>query len=442
MGFFSAVRKMLSPVSSGRGWFPLIIREPSTGAWQRNQELSPDTVLAYHAVYACVTVIANDIGKLRARLVRQDDNGIWTPTDSAAFGPVLRRPNRFQNHIQFKQWWVTSKLLYGNAYGLKQRDQRGVVTAIFVLDPRRVVPLVSDDGSVYYQLSQDNLTGPHQDQVTVPASEIIHDRMNCLFHPLVGVSPLYAAGLAAGHGLKIQEDSGEFFANGARPSGILTAPGHIADDTALRLKTHWETNYGNGKGAGKVAVLGDGLKFEPMRMTAVDAQVIEQLKWTPTVVASCFHVPPFKIGLGTIPQGQKVGDLNQIYYDDCLQSLIEEFEACMDDGLGLEQKKDGVQYGVELDLTGLLRMDPTTHAEFLTRLVGGAVMTPNEARIRTNLGPIKGGDTVYMQQQDFSIEALAERDKHNPLAAQEPKPVVEDKTKELIAAIFKGFVDA
>lgn len=36
-----------------------------------------------------------------------------------------------------------------------------------------------------------------EEGLTVPASEIIHDRMNCLFHPLVGISPIFACGLAA-----------------------------------------------------------------------------------------------------------------------------------------------------------------------------------------------------------------------------------------------------
>ncbi|WP_416380911.1 hypothetical protein, partial [Klebsiella pneumoniae] len=34
----------------------------------------------------------------------------------------------------------------------------------------------------------------------VPAREVIHDRFNCLFHPLIGLSPIYAAGLAAMQG--------------------------------------------------------------------------------------------------------------------------------------------------------------------------------------------------------------------------------------------------
>ena len=166
-----AIRKAvgtLSGVDNRGGWTPWI-REPYSGAWQRNDEWKVDTVLAYQAVYACITLIANDIGKLRLRLVEKASNGIWTEAISAAFSPVLKRPNRFQNHIQFKQWWVTSKLVHGNAYALKQRDNRGVVTALYVLDPTRVSVLVSPDGGVYYQLNTDNLVGVSDTSVTVPA---------------------------------------------------------------------------------------------------------------------------------------------------------------------------------------------------------------------------------------------------------------------------------
>src|SRR5690606_229572 len=117
--------------------------------------------------------------------------------------------NRYQNHIQFKQWWVISKLINGNTYVLKQRDGRGVVVALYILDstPGVVMPLVAPDGSVFYQLQPDNLAGLEQNTIVVPGTEIIHDRMNCLFHPLVGVGPLFAAGLSADQGLQIQKDS-------------------------------------------------------------------------------------------------------------------------------------------------------------------------------------------------------------------------------------------
>jgi hypothetical protein len=55
-------------------------------------------------------------------LVEQDSNGIWKEVDVAAFSPVLRKPNRYQNRIKFIEQWVVSKLLHGNTYVLKQRD--------------------------------------------------------------------------------------------------------------------------------------------------------------------------------------------------------------------------------------------------------------------------------------------------------------------------------
>lgn len=417
----------LSPVGN-RGWFP-IVREPYSGAFQRNDEWSVDCVLAHHAVYACVTLISNDVGKLRQRLMRSDADGIWTETTSPAFSPVLRRPNRFQNHIQFKQWWITCKLIRGNTYGLKVRDNRDVVTAIYILDPNRVQVLVSESGDIFYQLQSDNLTGIENQGLTVPASEIIHDRMNCLFHPLVGVSPLFAAGCVANLGIEIEKNSSKFFGNSSRPGGILTAPGAISEPTAKELKDYFNANF-TGDNAGKVAVVGDGLKYERLSITAADSQLIEQLKWTADVVCSVFHVPPFKIGVGTSPTYQNSQVLNQIYYESCLQVLIEEYEACMDEGLALDEKT-----GVELDLDGLLRMDSKTQIEVLNASVQGSLRTINEAREKMSLGAVEGGDVIWSQQQNWPISELAKRpaDALGGPAPVAPAPANDDEDDEAMA---------
>lgn len=412
----------LTAVSENRGGWLRIVREAFTGAWQRNQEWTAESVLRFHAVFACITLIAQDFGKLRPKLVQLNEDDIWSETSSSAFSPVLKKPNRYQNHIQFKEWWITSKLIHGNTYALKVRDRRGIVVALYLLDPTLVKVLVSPDGSVFYGLSADNLSGLDETSITVPASEIIHDRMNCLFHPLVGVSPIFACGAAANLGLKIQNSSANFYDKGANPSGVLTAPTEIDQVTADRLKAHWDSEF-TGDNAGKVAVLGSGLKFEAMRMTAVDAQTIEQGKWSAETVCSTFHVPGFKVGIGPTPTYQNSDVMNQIYYSDCLQSHIESFELCLDEGLGLtEPKDDGKLLGVELDLDALLRMDTGAQITSLAAGVGGAIYTPNEARKKMNLKPLKGGDTVYIQQQQFSISTLHDRDQDKPFSKPTPAP--------------------
>lgn len=425
---------IMAPVDNRGGWWPWV-REPYTGAWQQNDEWRIDSVLAYPTVYACITQIANDIGKLRPRLMRLDDNGIWTEVTNPAYSPVLRDPNRYQNHIQFKQWWLTSKLIRGNTYVLKERDNRGVVVREYILDPEFVQVLVTPDGEVFYQLNADNVVGI-ETAVTVPASEIIHDRMNCLFHPLVGISPLFAAGAAASLGLKIQSDSVRFFDNGAMPGGVLEAPGTLSTDLAARLKEQWATGF-TGKNAGKVAILGEGLKYTPLRMSAVDSQQVQRQEALDKYICAAFKVPPYIIGLQSLPAGMKPGDIKQTYYDGCLHVLIEEFEACQDSGLGLAG-----DLGVMLDTETLLRMDQATQVSTLAAAVGGALMAPNEGRQRLNLKPLTGGDTVYLQQQNYSLEALDERDRSSPLvAAPAPAPALpapepeEDETERALTLL-------
>lgn len=427
----SLVNKLTGGVLSGvggGGWNSLI-RESYAGAWQQNDTISIDSALTHYAVYACVTRISGDTAKLRFKLKEKKASGIWVESTSPAFSPVLNKPNRFQNHIQFKQWWLMSKLTWGNTYILKERDARGIVVALYVLDPTRVTPLVASDGSVYYQLGEDNLNNITK-AIIVPASEIIHDRMNCLFHPLVGIPPIFSSGLAAMNGLAIQKDSKAFFANAARPSGILTAPGTIPDATAARLKADFETNF-SGDNAGRIAVAGDDLKFSPMRMTAVDSQLIEQLELTAQIVCTTYHVPGFKIGIGSVPTGTKVSDLNQIYYSDCLQQHFEEMELCLDEGLKLPSN-----YRVELDLDGLLRMDEAAFHEMLREDIKGCLITPNDARFKIDLEPVDGGNTIYMQQQNYSLAALQKRDasddpfKSATTQIAPPEPVSDPKLED------------
>lgn len=402
-----------------RGWFP-VIREPYTGAWQRGAELRSETLITYHAVYACVTLIASDIGKLRLRLVEQDKNTIWNEVErNSPYWPVIRKPNRFQNRIKFFEQWMVSKLLHGNAYILKQRNGANVVEALYVLDPLRTKPLIAPDGQVFYEVSRDNLSGIEYDTITIPASEVIHDVMVPLYHPLCGVSPLTACGIAAAQGLAIQSHSRKFFANGAQPSGILTSPNEIDDETATRFKQAWEEKY-TGDNAGRVAVLGGGLKYEAMSMKSTDAQMLEQLKWSAETVCSAFHVPPYMIGVGTMPTYNNIEALNAQYYTQCLQSHIESIELLLDEGLGLTTVPSKV-YGTEFDLDDLLRMDAKTMAEAEDKLRN--IKTPNESRRRLNLKPVPGGDAVYRQQQDYSVEALAKRDaSDDPFASKTPAP--------------------
>jgi HK97 family phage portal protein len=401
-----------------------IVQEPFAGAWQRNLEIHTDTVAAFHADFACKTLIARDISKLRVKLVKRDDNDIWSETTNPAYSPVLRRPNDYQTRNQFWESWVLSKLSRGNAYVLKVRDDRNVVTELHVLDPTRVQPLVSDDGSVFYRLASDNLVGLGVD-VTVPAREIIHDRMNCLFHPLVGTPPVFASGLASMLGLNAQKASAILFQNNSTPGGLLMAPQNLTTEERQRIKEEWEQRFSR-INLGRVAVLEGGMKYEKMPLTAVETQMIEQLKWSAETVCSVYHVPPYKIGVGALPSYNNVQALNVEYFSQGLQAPIEEIEEALDHGLGIGW---GIGLGTEFDTENLLRMDSVTLTTVIRDAVGAGVMSPNEGRSKFDLKPVAGGESPYLQQQNFSLEALAKRDAQAdpfaPSTPSTPEPVPE-----------------
>jgi len=419
--------KGLSTVTNRGGWYSLI-RESFAGAWQQNVEVNESSVLSYYAVFGCITLVASDISKMRIKYVRKEED-YWAEIDNKNYA-VISKPNGYQNRIRFFENWIACKLARGNAYILKQRDNNGKVVGLHVLHPDAVMVLVSDSGEVYYQLNQDNISGIRS-TITVPAAEIIHDRFNCVFHPLIGHSPIFACGLAATQGLKILNNSAKFFENMSRPSGLLTAPGSISDETAARLKAAWNTNFA-GDNIGLTAVLGDDLKYSPLAMTAEDSQLVEQLKMSAEIVCSTFHVPKYKI-IGEPPSYNNIEALEQQYYSQALQHLIESIELCLKEGLELSENE-----AFEFDLDGLLRMDSATKVKTLKEGVLGAIYSPNEARKKMNLPKAVGGETPYLQQQNWSLADLARRselgmspDKPNAAAqANEPAEEEDDNSEE------------
>lgn len=415
-------------------WLSAVI-EARTGDWQRNIVVDPQSVRKQSTVWACQTLIASDIGKLFPNVIEKRDDGIWEPTENSAYSPVLRKPNRYQNRIKFFEQWMLSKLgPAGNTYVLKERDGSRKVRKMYLLDPSKVSVLVATDGSVYYDLTTDPLSGIQAASVRVPASEIIHDVGIAPYHPLVGVSPITACALAATQSLKIQEQSARFFQNNSKPGGVLTAPATISETTAKRIQEHWEANYAGEENAGRIAVLGDGLTYEPMAVTADDAQLVEQLKLTDEQICRAHHMPGFLVGVGPMPTANNAELLWQQYYSLCLQAHIEGIEVCLDEGLEMP-----ANVGVEFDIDGLIRLDSATRMSNAEKAMKSGMKVDEVRRRYHGLGKVEGGDAVYLQQQNYSTAALAKRDaQEDPFASAMPPASPAPPDDEIDAAAAKS----
>lgn len=424
--------KALTPISGWRdGWRSIV--EANTGFWQRNMEEKQGSLFCYPTLYACLAAPSQDIGKLPFQLMSETADGIFVTVENSAYSPVLRKPNGYQNPQQFRESWILSLLTQGNTYVLKRRDARNVVIELYVLDPCRVQPLVSERGEVYYQINYPNATNllPASypaEQLTIPASEIIHDRINCLHHQLIGIPPVCAAHWPALKNLKILKSSAQFFSNHAQPGGILTAPAGMTEADAGALKEYWQTTYG-GENSGKVAVIGADMKFTSFAMKSADSQLVEQMKYSDEQICQPFRIKPYKIGIGNPPGGWKSDDVNVEYHGDALSPMIESMESLLMEGLGVSKPLQ-----IWLDTEPLWRMDEGKLAEVQTKLVQGMVGKPDEARKKFNYAPTPGGDTLWGQHQDYPLGMLAARTDLNapaPTPAPEPIPELETANEEV-----------
>jgi phage portal protein BeeE len=104
------------------------------------------------------------------------------------------------------------------------------------------------------------------------------------------------------------------------------------------------------------------------------------------------------------------------YHSQCIQSLLTNFETSLDEGLELK-----APYGTEFNIDDLIWMVTATKTKAAAEAIGAGALSPDEARQKWfGLGTVKGGDTPYMQQQNYSLAALAERDADSPFSKPAP----------------------
>lgn len=398
-------RDTLTPVGNALSALTSALSDWFTGGWQQVAENPSESdvrsALNVAVVYDCVRRIATDIAKMSPGIRRLSEAGIWVRATHQVFARLIYRPNHFQTWLQFIICWVSSRLLAGNAYVLKLY-KGALIDELVVLDPTKVTALVAHDtGRVFYQIGMEPLARVYQDMI-VAADDMIHDRYLPLGHPLIGTSPLERAITAARARHGIMLNAADLNEHASVPPGILTTPEGMDEAKLNELADKWRKIP-----KGRIAVLDSSFKFEPLAAKYVDSQSQELGDMSAVDICIAFGMPPWKLGLGTRPVGQPEA-LQIIYLQDCLQWQVEDIEQCLDHGLGIP-----ADVYVELDPACLLKMDSKTQAEVAAILVKG-IAAPNELRARWDLPPVPGGNAVYMQQQNYSLEALNKRDLLGP----------------------------
>lgn len=412
----------LPPLSHG------YVHEPYSGAWQQNVWChGPGDPANFSAVFACVQIISTDVAKLTPVVYRRLENGTAEPHPNHPAQRVLLNPNEDQTSVDFFQQLMASVLLAGPAFVYLERDERNVVAAMHLLNPYRTTPVLAADGSRFYEVNYgavpavvdyDEEYWRAGGRAVIPARDVMfHRELSSVTHPLMAISPLTAALTSAMTGSLIQSHQQAFFENMSRTSGVLTAPHKISKETADRLRTDWEQNFKAGS-MGRVAVLGEGLAWQPLALNAVDAQLMESLRWTVADVARCYRIPDYMLGLGTGANTARSGELMINYYNQALSSRLAALEARIARAFDFAP-----DVFLEFDMSELMRPNFTERMAAYKNALNSGVYSINELRKMEELAPAEGGDEPLMQVQYQPLSALGKKSTGNSPRAQVPEPV-------------------
>lgn len=349
------------------------------------------TALRVSAVYACVRVIAEDIAKLPADIwrARKDGTGWDRATDHPLYR-ILRRPNKFMTPTSFFMAMGASLGFRGNSINVILRDDRGVEpVGLWPVNPGQVTIYEAVTGELFYAISRRTTLENavlRNTALMVPAYDIMHVRGFTL-DGLIGLSPLAQMRESIGIALAGEGMSAGMLANGAQPGGVLKHPEKISEEAANRLRSSWQNRYGGSSNSGKTVILEEGMEFQQLGMTSVDAQFLEQRKFTIEEIARAFRVPLHMIGMLDRMTNNNVEQLNRSYYDQTLMTPIKAIEDQFRISFELPDDLD-----VEFDVNGLLRADFKTRQEGAKTQAAGGALSVNEWRRGEGMNDIPGGN--------------------------------------------------
>jgi len=377
------------------------------GSTTSGKAVTESTAMQMTAVYSCVRILAEAVAGLPLHLYRYNTSGgKEKATDHPLYFLLHDEPNPEMTSFSFRETLMSHLLLWGNAYAQIIRNGRGEVIALHPLMPNRMTVDRDANGRLYYLYSRTSEDAPtinsRQSQVVLNPSDVLHIP-GLGFDGLVGYSPIAMAKNAIGMAIACEEYGAKFFANGAAPGGVLEHPGVVKDPAKVRES--WNSVYQGSTNSHRVAVLEEGMKYQPIGISPEQAQFLETRKFQINEIARIFRIPPHMIGDLEKSSFSNIEQQSLEFVKYTLDPWVVRWEQTMQRLLFTSEEKK--RYFIKFNVDGLLRGD------YQSRMNGYATgrqngwLSANDIRELENLdriSPELGGDLYLINGNMTKLE--------------------------------------
>lgn len=381
---------------------------PGVSAHDDNPLIAIDAGLQVSTVWACVTLLVENIASLPLNVYITDKQGRRQSVDknNRIYQILHDQPNFYQTSLEFWEQMMLNYVLRGNAYAEILRDSPkdpenpldfGEVLALKP-KPSDQMEVHSDENNIltYKFYSGDKVTD-------YKAHQILHIRG--MGNGNIGMSPLDYMRNSVGLNVNAQNHTTKTFRKDARRPGVLMCDHVLTKEQRDAVKKSFgDIASGNGK---ELYVLEAQFKFEPLGMSPADIQLLETRRFSVQDLARWFGVPSVLINdsTETTSLGSSVGQIIDGFHKLKLRPLLERIEQVIQQRvLTPQQRAKGMV--VEFNLDALLRSSLSDRMEVYAKGTQNGVYTRNECRRRENLEPLEGGELLTAQSNLLPLDKL------------------------------------
>jgi HK97 family phage portal protein len=352
--------------------------------------VNPASALQVSTVYACISLIAGAVATLPLAFYRRLENDDRKKIKPDLWWLFNEQPSPLLPAAVFWECVIAAMYLHGDGFALMVRDRSGQVIEILPV-PSTCVEVRRQRNSLIYLVSDEHLGtfGVHQD-------DMLHF-FGFGFNGERSMSVIrWAARQAISSALATDNYSTEFFANGANPRHVISYPAPVTTEQIDQLRNRWAARRNDSSQGRMPMVLSSGATIATLSLTAEDAQLMEQRKFTVDDICRAFGVPPFMVGSTekTSSWGTGVEHMGQGFVTFTLQRTLKR----MEQEINRKIFRTAANF-CEFNVSALARGDLKARGDFYRQALGGSKgpgwMTADEIRKLDNMSPITGGSELY-----------------------------------------------
>lgn len=241
---------------------------------------------------------------------------------------VIRNPLPEANLTEFdlKQAIVSYLELAGNAYVEKlfNASKTKVVGLWPKIDPRNMYVVPGEEKLIAGYVFRAGATNK-----LFTSDEIIHFMYFHPENPYYGLSPVEVLKTSLGADVRAMDWNKMFFENSAIPEGVFSTTARLSASDIRMWRELWQEEHGGVRRSHKTAIMGQGMKYEPMGPTHRAMGFLDLLKYTREQILGVYGVPPVVLGLFEGVNRASATVMRRLFYEQTVMPRLGKIESTL-----------------------------------------------------------------------------------------------------------------